>query len=95
MKVKKTRFFIFGLGDDEHNCATDYEKYFGEYDTYEEAYEYFVKLQKQDAGLFCIPSDVCFLRVLIEECEEFADITECIDVRNEFVVKNPVFQSRQ
>ena len=34
----KNRYYIYGLGYDENNRITDYEKYIGDFDTYEEAY---------------------------------------------------------
>lgn len=39
----KTRYYIYGLGYDKNNNIIDFEQYLGDFDSYEEAYEEFVK----------------------------------------------------
>ena len=34
------KYCVCGLGYDENNCITDYEMYLGDFDNYEEAYEF-------------------------------------------------------
>ena len=52
MDLTETRYYVCGLGYDENDCVTDYEQYLGDFDTYEEAYEEFVRLQCRDVGWF-------------------------------------------
>lgn len=88
----KTRYYVCGLGYDENDCITDYEQSFGDFDTYEEAYELFVKLQCQSAeSFFTKAPEIYQLLIQLEECEEDDDTTECIDVRNEWWIVNPNF----
>ena len=87
----KTRYYVCGLGYDENNCITDYEQEFGDFDTYEEAYESFVNLQCKPEESFFENSDVYQLLIQLEECEEYDDSTECIDVHNEWWITNPKF----
>ena len=87
------RYYVCGLGYDVNGNITDYEKYYGDFDTYVEAYELFVKLQ-------CKPAETFFENVVgvnqlwlqLEECEEHDDYTECIDVKNEWWIVNPDFK---
>ena len=89
----KTRYYVCGLGYDEHDCITDYEQDFGDFDTYEEAYELFVKLQCRDTGWFFESStDIYQLLLQLEECEEDDDEINCIDVKNEWCIINPNFK---
>jgi hypothetical protein len=51
----KIRYYVSGLGYDENDCITDYEEDFGDFDTYEEAYELFVRLQcRSEESFFAI-----------------------------------------
>ena len=87
----KTRFYVCGLGYDEDNCITDYERDFGDFDTYEEAYELFVKLQcKNTQEFFDDEQDAVEIVIQIEECEETDDAITCIDVRNEWWIEKEV-----
>ena len=87
------RYYVCGLGYDENNCITDYEQYFGDFDTYEEAYELFVKVQCRGAALFAdVESKVRKLLIQLEECEETDEAIECIDVKNEWWIINPNYK---
>lgn len=86
----KTRYYVCGLGYDENDCITDYELTFGDFDTYVEAYELFVKVQCRGAALFAdVTSNVRKLLIQLEECEETDDEINCIDVKNEWHIFNP------
>ncbi len=88
----KTRYYVCGLGYDENDCITDYDWGFGDFDTYAEAYELFVKLQcKNIETFFENASEVCRLLIQLEECEETDDEISCVDVKNEWWIDNPNF----
>lgn len=88
----KTRYYVCGLGYDEDNCAIDYEQHFGDFDTYEEAYELFVKLQcRSDESFFVNAPKVYSIDLRVEECEETEDGIECFNIRNEWGIFNPKF----
>lgn len=89
----KIRYYVCGLGYDESNCVTDYEKDFGGFDTYEEAYELFVKLQcRNEESFFENVSEVYEFLIQLEECEETEEEINCINVRNEWWITNPNFK---
>lgn len=89
----KTRFYVCGLGYDVNGNITDYEKYFGDYDTYEKAYEVFVQLQCRDIKSFFVgASNVKQVLIQIEECVETKDAITCIEVKNEWWIDNPNFK---
>ena len=68
-------------------------KYFGDFDTYEEAYELFVKLQCQPAEtLFNNAVGVNQLLLQLEECIDTDKNITCIDVKNEWWKVNPNFK---
>jgi hypothetical protein len=78
------------LGYDGNENITDYDKDFGDFDTYEEAYELFVKLQCGDAALFFTDApEIYKMLIQLEECEETDDAISCTDVRNEWWIVNP------
>lgn len=87
------RYYVCGLGYDVNDNITDYVKEFGDFDTYEEAYEKFVKLQ-------CAGTDVLFVDAIwvnqlllqVEECEEDDNFIDCIDVKNEWWITNPNYK---
>ena len=87
------RYYVCGLGYDVNGNITDYEKHYGDFNTYEEAYARFVTVQ-------CIDRDVLFvnacgvnqLLIQLEECEEHEDEIECIDVKNEWWIVNPNYE---
>lgn len=87
------RYYVCGIGYDENDCVTDYEKDFGDFDTYKEAYEVFVKLQCKDEKTFFEKApEIYQLLVQLEECEEDDEEIDCIDVINEWWIINPNFQ---
>lgn len=89
----ETRYYVCGLGYDENDCVTDHEQYFGDFDTYEEAYECFVKVQcSSPESLFSHSYASYQMLIQLEECEEDEDGIECIDVHNEWWIKNPNFK---
>lgn len=92
------RFYVCGIGYDENNRVTDNEWHFGSFNDYAKAYEHFVKLQCRNAASFFKDTNsnvynVYQLLIQLEECEENEDGVECIDVRNEFWVKNPNYNT--
>jgi len=87
------RYYVCGLGYDENYKVIDYEVNFECFDTYEEAYELFVKLQcKEDAWFFNGEADVYQLLLQLEECEETDDEITCVDVKNEWWITNPNYK---
>ena len=89
----KTRYYVCGLGYDENDCITDYEQNFGDFDTYDKAYELFVKLQcRSTESFFTNASGIYKLLIQLEECEETDDEINCIDVRNEWWFINTNFK---
>ena len=92
----KTRYYVCGLGYDENDCITDYEQNFGDFDTYDKAYELFVKLQCRSVeSYFTNVSRIYKLLIQLEECEETDDEINCIDVRNEWWLVNPSFKEEE
>jgi hypothetical protein len=89
----KTRYYVCVLGYDENDCITDYEKTLGDFDTYVEAYELFVKNQCKDAESFFtdIPK-VYQLLLQLEECEEDDEEIHCVHVSNTSWIVNPNFK---
>lgn len=89
----KTRYYVCGLYYDKNDYITDYEQDFGDFDTYTEAYEEFVKLQCRDPEWF-FKTQVNYYQILIqlEECEETEDAITCIDVKNEWWIINPNYK---
>ena len=86
-------YYVWGLGYDEDNRITDYGLGFGRFDTYEEAYELFVKLQCRDEATFFEQAPRIYqLLIQLEECEEDDDAIDCIDVKNEWWITNPIFK---
>jgi hypothetical protein len=89
----KIRFYVCGLGYDENNRIFDGEMNFGDFDTYEEAYETFVKLQCKDVCWFFEGAPKWYQLLLqLEECEETDEEINCIDVKNEWWITNPNFK---
>lgn len=88
----KIRYYVCGLGYNKNYEAINYECEFGDFDTYEEAYELFVKLQCRNAESFFVDtSEVYEIDIRLEECEETDIGIECIEIRNEYGVVNPDF----
>jgi hypothetical protein len=89
----KIRYYISALAYDKDDCITDYEQDFGDFDTYEETYEEFVKLQYKDAEwFFKKQANEYRLLIQLEECEETDEEINCIDVKNEWWITNPNFK---
>lgn len=89
----RTRYHVCGIGYDNDNHVTDYERDFGDFDTYEEAYEHFVKLQCRDKkSFFSDYPDLPQLLIQLEECEEYGDEINCVDVKNEWIINDPEYQ---
>lgn len=87
------RYYICGIGYDENTCVTDHEWDFRNFDTYEEAYEVFVKLQcLNDEFFFTKMPTVHQILIQLEECEEINNEINCIDVKNEWWITNPKFR---
>jgi hypothetical protein len=89
----KIRYYVCGLGYDVNGNITGYEKDYGNFDTYEQAYARFVTIQ-------CMSRDVLFanargvnqLLIQLEECEETDEEINCIDVKNEWWITNPNYK---
>lgn len=89
----ENRYYVCGLGYDENDCVTDYEKDFGDFDTYDEAYELFVELTNRDDQSFFTDDaeNIHTLLIQVEECEETDEAVTCVDVKNEIWIVNPSF----
>lgn len=86
------RYYVCGIGYDKNNRVIDYECDFGDFDTYEEAYELFATLRYSNPeSFFTHPLASYQLLIQLEECEEDDCEINCIDVKNEWWVVNPKF----
>lgn len=91
-EVTGIRYYVCGLGYDQNDNVTGCNMSFGDFDTYEEAYELFVKLQCKDVNWFFEGAPKVYqLLIQLEECEEYDDYYECVDVKNEWWIVNPNF----
>lgn len=90
----KIRYYVSGIGYDNNDCVTDDEWDFGDFDTYEEAYNLFVQLQCIGVSSFFTESksNVYQMLLQLEKCEETDDYIECVDVKNEWWIENPNFK---
>lgn len=87
------RYYVCGLGYDENGEAIDYEKFFDDFDTCEEAYELLNELEERDTESFFVNAqNVYEIEIRLEECEETEEGNECIDVLYEFSIINPNFK---
>lgn len=87
------RYYVCGLGYDEDDRVTDYEIYFGDFDTYEQAAELFAELQGRGAeSFFTNELRVYQWLIQLEECEEDDEEINCIDVKNEWWITNPNYK---
>ena len=86
------RYYVCGLGYDENGNITDYERNFGDFDTYEKAYARFVTVQCTDRDVLFANVGVNQLLLQLEECEETDEEINCIDVKNEWWITNPNFK---
>ena len=90
MGFKTIRFYVCGIGYDKDNCVTDYEYDFGDFDSYEEAYERFVKVQCDGAKEFFEEHPKAHqVLVQLEKCKETPTDICCLDVQNEWWMTNP------
>lgn len=93
MDMGEIRYHICGLFYDENDCIKDGEMYIDDFDTYEEAYEKFVKLQCQGtAWVFEGAPGVYKMLIQLEECIDTDKNITCIDVKNEWWITNPNFK---
>lgn len=83
--VGVVRYYICAIGYDKDDKITDYEIDFGDFDTYGDAYREFIKLQCADTNTFFQgkTSDIMYVKLQLEECEEVENAICCIDVTNE------------
>jgi hypothetical protein len=89
----KTRYYVCGLCYDKNDCIIDYSLDFGDFDTYKDAYELFVKLQSDHVKSFFADSpEVAKILIQLEECEETDEEINCVDVKNEWWIDNPNFE---
>ena len=87
------RYYVCGLGYDVDGNITDYEQTYEGFDTYEEAYELFVRFQCSKWDLFFFQEHGIYQLLLqLEECEETEEEITCIDVKNEWWITNPIFK---
>ena len=80
----KIMYSVCALGYDSDYRITDNFKDFGYFDNYEEAYELFVKIQCADPNktFADVPYSSKWM-LQLEECEDYGDVIDCIDVHNE------------
>ena len=85
------KYVVCALGYDKNDCITDYERIFGMFDNFAEAYSLINTLGTQDIDSFFIdvPSNVSKLLFQLEECEEIEDMMTCIDIHAEFTIVKP------
>jgi hypothetical protein len=85
---ENTFYCVCGIGYNKDDKITDYEKYYGNFDNYDDAYTLFVNLRTKSVASFFedAPEDVYKILVQLEECEETDDDITCIDTKNEFTV---------
>lgn len=90
------RYYVCGLGYDKDDDVNDYEVFFGDFDTCEEAYKLLDELESRSVESFFVnASNVYKIEIRLEECEETEEATECIDVLDEFGVINPNFKEEE
>jgi hypothetical protein len=89
----KMKYYVCGLGYDENNHIMDFEQFFGLFDEYVDAYELFVKLQCKESESLFTNNNVCHMLIQIEECIVENETSTCIDVKNEWWIDNPNFNS--
>ena len=89
----KIRYYVSGIGYDNNNCVTDYDREFGDFDTVEEAREKFdeaVREAEDNLDEFFLNSEpeVAYWHIQLEKCEETDEYIECIDVLDEVDIEN-------
>lgn len=93
----KTKYYVCGLGYDKNEHLNGYEQDFGVFNTYVEAYEFFVKLQCKGANvLFTKTPETYRLVIQIEECEETEkDGLHCLKIHNRWSFVNPIKERKE
>lgn len=88
-EIGKVRYYVSLVTYGHNDEVTDYDADFGDFDTYEEAYECFVKTQCLDKKelFYKVPRKVAYGILQLEECEETEEMIECIDVLNESTIE--------
>ena len=84
----KIRYYVSGIGYDNNDCVTDYDREFGDFDTVEEAQEKFdeaVCEAEDNLDEFFLDSEpeVTYWHIQLEKCEETESEINCIDVIDE------------
>ena len=84
----KIRYYVCGIGYDNNDCVTDYDREFGDFDTVEEAQEKFaeaVREAEDNLDEFFLDSEpeVTYWHIQLEKCEETESEINCIDVIDE------------
>ena len=88
IKNMKIRYYVCGIGYDENDCVTDYDREFGDFDTVEEARDKFGEVvceaeDNLDEFFFDDEPEVSCWKIQLEKCEETDEYIECIDVLDE------------
>ena len=87
------RYYVCGLCYDKNNCIIDHDFEFGDFDTYQRAYELFVKLQgRNPESFFTNNPEVYQMVIQVEKCEETDDEISCVDIKNEWWIDNPNYK---
>lgn len=96
LKTMKTRYYVVGMGYDENDHVTDYEQYFGDFDTLDEARSLLIELMRINRVTFFenIPC-IYQLCICIEECEEDEEGAICVDVHDEWWLVNPNWEESE
>ena len=84
----KIRYYVCGIGYNENDCVTDYEREFGNFDTYEEAQEKFAEAVREaednlDEFFLDNELEVAYWHIQLEKCEETESEINCIDIIDE------------
>ena len=93
----KTKYYVTGLGYDKNETLNGYEQDYGSFNTYVEAYEFFVKLQCKGANVFFTKIPETYRLVIqIEECEETEeDGLHCLKIHNRWSFVNPIKERKK
>lgn len=83
------KYFVAGIAYDFNDCVTDYDMYFGEYETLEEAKSQFSdtisNLEANHSDMFAGRYEsINYWMIQIEECECSDDVDECVDVIDDY-----------
>lgn len=91
------KYYVCGVGYDEKHCQIPDEWNFGAFDTYDEAFECFVKVQCRDSASFFTDghSYVYVMKLAIQECEQSDYIIGNVILREAFWIYNPNFNQKR